>query len=87
VVGLTSTYRPVRVVQFMVAEQKSSVSRRSVRASSVTSSVVRDLLDSSTHLYFVAYWSHAFICGCKAAAGATLRLKMFLPELEEQNKY
>jgi hypothetical protein len=73
----------MRVVQF-VAEQKSSVSQRSFRASSVTSSVVRELLDSPTHLYFVAYWSHAFIRGYKAAADGTLCLKMFLPEVEEK---
>ena len=70
-----------------MAEQKSAVSQRSARDSSVTSSAVRELLDSSTHLYVVVYWSHAFICGYKAAAGATLCIEMLLPEVEEQTKY
>jgi len=74
-------------VVYFVAEQKSFLSQGSFRASSVTSSVVRELLDSSTHLYLVAYWSNVFICGCKAAAHGTLCLKTFLPEVEEQNIY
>jgi hypothetical protein len=66
-----------------VAEQKASVSQRNVRAWSVTSTVVRELLDSSANLHFVACWSHAFICGYKGTAGATLSIKMFLTEVEE----